>query len=148
MVTTDASNNNKNRLILLEVNTNPALSLDNTVLTNLLPNVVDGAIELVLRCQSGPTKKTNENKKNTNITTIDNNNIIEKANGSSDSKETILTSDGSNYDKIDHNLDGNSQLVEINDVNSPFSPYVNLPGEYKLIFDEKMGFEYTSTIKE
>ena len=44
-----------NQLILLEINTNPALSLDNSTLEKLLPNVVDGAIQLVLDCQ-GPDK--------------------------------------------------------------------------------------------
>jgi hypothetical protein len=43
----------QDKLLLLEVNTNPALSLDNSVLSNLLPGVVDGTIELVLRTQ-GP----------------------------------------------------------------------------------------------
>jgi len=43
----------RHRLLLLEVNTNPALSLDNETLANLLPNVVDGAIGLVLAAQ-GP----------------------------------------------------------------------------------------------
>jgi hypothetical protein len=43
-----------NKLQLLEVNTNPALSLDNAVLANLLPGVVDGTIELVLRAQGPP----------------------------------------------------------------------------------------------
>jgi hypothetical protein len=40
-----------NELNLLEVNTNPALSRDNSTLELLLPAVVDGCIELVLRCQ-------------------------------------------------------------------------------------------------
>lgn len=44
-----------NDLVLLECNTNPALSLDNSTLAGLLPNVVDGAIELVLESQ-GPDK--------------------------------------------------------------------------------------------
>jgi hypothetical protein len=44
-----------NELVLLECNTNPALSLDNSTLAGLLPNVVDGAIELVLESQ-GPDK--------------------------------------------------------------------------------------------
>ena len=43
-----------NKLQLLEVNTNPALSLDNAVLANLLPGVVDGTLELVLRAQGPP----------------------------------------------------------------------------------------------
>ncbi|RYH20005.1 hypothetical protein EON65_24950 [archaeon] len=42
-----------NHLYLLEINTNPALSLDNAVLEELLPGVVDGALELVLATQ-GP----------------------------------------------------------------------------------------------
>eukprot|EP01034_Spumella_vulgaris_P026150 gene26149-32685_t len=42
-----------NKLYLLEINTNPALSLDNSTLEALLPGVVDGAIELVLGSQ-GP----------------------------------------------------------------------------------------------
>jgi len=40
-----------NRLYLLEINTNPALSLDNKVLEDLLPRVVDGALGLVLQTQ-------------------------------------------------------------------------------------------------
>lgn len=43
----------KLELFLLEMNTNPALSLDNAVLEELLPRVVDGALELVLKTQ-GP----------------------------------------------------------------------------------------------
>lgn len=42
-----------NELKLLEVNSNPAMSVENTVLANLLPNVVDGAISVVLAAQ-GP----------------------------------------------------------------------------------------------
>jgi|LauGreSBDMM110SN_4_FD.fasta_scaffold105315_2 hypothetical protein len=45
-----------NKLLLLEVNTNPALSLDNGVLEDLLPVVVDGALDLVLRAQ-GPDRQ-------------------------------------------------------------------------------------------
>lgn len=40
-----------NKLYLLEVNTNPAMSKDNHVLEDLLPRVVDGAIELVISHQ-------------------------------------------------------------------------------------------------
>lgn len=47
MITSD------NQLHLLEVNTNPAMSLDNDVLEDLLPRVIDGALELVLQTQ-GP----------------------------------------------------------------------------------------------
>lgn len=43
----------RQKLILLEVNTNPALSLDNKVLEDLLPGMVDGCLGLVLRHQ-GP----------------------------------------------------------------------------------------------
>eukprot|EP01038_Epipyxis_sp_PR26KG_P012981 gene12981-17406_t len=43
----------KNELFLLEINTNPALSLDNSTLEALLPMVVDGALELVIGAQ-GP----------------------------------------------------------------------------------------------
>ena len=43
------------KLYLLEVNTNPALSLDNAVLEELLPVVVDGALDLVLSSQ-GPDR--------------------------------------------------------------------------------------------
>lgn len=45
------------QLLLLEVNTNPALSLDNAVLEELLPRVVDGALDLVLQAQ-GPDRGT------------------------------------------------------------------------------------------
>lgn len=38
-----------------QANTNPALSLDNAVLEDLLPKVVDGALELVLATQ-GPDR--------------------------------------------------------------------------------------------
>lgn len=59
-----------NKLILLEVNTNPALSLDNLTLASLLPNVVDSAIHLVLQTQ-GPnvdiTKTSNSFENNTNF---------------------------------------------------------------------------------
>ena len=37
------------------MNTNPALSLDNDTLANMLPGVVDGALELVLGAQ-GPDR--------------------------------------------------------------------------------------------
>lgn len=49
-----------NQLVLLEINTNPALSLDNHVLEELLPGVVDGALELVLQTQ-GPDVELQEN---------------------------------------------------------------------------------------
>lgn len=42
-----------NQLYLLEINTNPALSLDNGVLEGLLPGVVDGTVQLVMETQ-GP----------------------------------------------------------------------------------------------
>jgi tubulin--tyrosine ligase like protein 10 len=40
-----------NELRLLEINTNPALSLDNSTLEDLLPGVVDASIDLVLEIQ-------------------------------------------------------------------------------------------------
>ena len=46
-----------NRLVLIEINTNPALSLDNSTLEKLLPVVVDDTIDIVLKCQ-GPDKVT------------------------------------------------------------------------------------------
>lgn len=48
---------NANEVVLLEVNTNPALSLDNQCLANLLPGVVDGALQLILDSQ-GPDRTT------------------------------------------------------------------------------------------
>ena len=42
-----------NELKLLEVNSNPAMSLDNTTLENLLPDVIEHTISLVLASQ-GP----------------------------------------------------------------------------------------------
>lgn len=39
------------RLLLLEANTNPAMSLDNSTLEALLPAVIDGAIQIVLDAQ-------------------------------------------------------------------------------------------------
>lgn len=44
-----------NKLVLIEINTNPALSLDNSTLEKLLPVVVDDTIDIVLKCQ-GPDK--------------------------------------------------------------------------------------------
>lgn len=41
----------KHELKLLEINSNPALSLDNQVLEELLPSIVDQSIELVLKTQ-------------------------------------------------------------------------------------------------
>ena len=38
-------------LKLLEVNTNPAMSLDNSTLERILPKVIDGTIQLVLDIQ-------------------------------------------------------------------------------------------------
>jgi hypothetical protein len=49
-----------NELVLLECNTNPALSLDNSTLAGLLPSVVDGAIQLVIDSQ-GPDKILGKN---------------------------------------------------------------------------------------
>ena len=49
MVTAD------NKLVLLECNTNPALSLDNSTLANMLPGIVDGSVEMILRLQ-GPER--------------------------------------------------------------------------------------------
>jgi hypothetical protein len=45
----------ENKLVLLEVNTNPALSLDNSTLAAMLPGVVDGTVDLILRLQ-GPER--------------------------------------------------------------------------------------------
>ena len=46
---------NDQKIVLLEVNTNPALSLDNSTLAAMLPSVVDGTVDLVLRAQ-GPDR--------------------------------------------------------------------------------------------
>ena len=46
---------NENKLVLLEVNTNPALSLDNSTLATMLPPLIDGTVDLVLRAQ-GPER--------------------------------------------------------------------------------------------
>ena len=46
---------NENKLVLLEVNTNPALSLDNSTLAKMLPPLIDGTVDLVLRTQ-GPER--------------------------------------------------------------------------------------------
>jgi glutathionylspermidine synthase len=40
-----------NELKLLEVNTNPAMSLDNSTLEGMLPNIIDGTIQIVLDTQ-------------------------------------------------------------------------------------------------
>lgn len=45
-----------NKLHLLEINTNPSLTLDNSTLANMLPDIVDGAIELVMQSQ-GPDRR-------------------------------------------------------------------------------------------
>jgi hypothetical protein len=46
---------NENKLVLIEVNTNPALTLDNSTLASLLPPIVDGTVDMVLRAQ-GPQR--------------------------------------------------------------------------------------------
>ena len=56
MVTTD------NKVLLLEANTNPALSLDNECLQGILPDMVDGCIELVLGAQ-GPQRPLQQTDK-------------------------------------------------------------------------------------
>jgi len=45
-----------NKLVLLECNTNPALSLDNSTLANMLPGVIDGTVEMIMRLQ-GPERQ-------------------------------------------------------------------------------------------
>lgn len=45
-----------NKLSMLEINTNPSLTLDNSTLANMLPDIVDGAIELVMQSQ-GPERR-------------------------------------------------------------------------------------------
>ena len=40
-----------NELKLLEINTNPAMSVDNSTLEEILPSLIDGTIELVLQTQ-------------------------------------------------------------------------------------------------
>ena len=40
-----------NELKLLEINTNPAMSVDNSTLNAILPKLIDGTIELVLQAQ-------------------------------------------------------------------------------------------------
>jgi hypothetical protein len=49
-----------NKLLLIEVNTNPALSLDNSTLEKLLPNVVDQTIDIVLSLQGPPPVRGHE----------------------------------------------------------------------------------------
>eukprot|EP00598_Pedospumella_elongata_P000985 CAMPEP_0184975758 /NCGR_PEP_ID=MMETSP1098-20130426/6898_1 /TAXON_ID=89044 /ORGANISM="Spumella elongata, Strain CCAP 955/1" /LENGTH=912 /DNA_ID=CAMNT_0027498531 /DNA_START=40 /DNA_END=2778 /DNA_ORIENTATION=- len=49
-----------NKLSLLEINTNPSLTLDNSTLANMLPDIVDGAIELVMQSQ-GPDRRSGDN---------------------------------------------------------------------------------------
>ena len=44
-----------NKLVLIECNTNPSLSLDNSTLADMLPGVVEGALDLVLSAQ-GPDR--------------------------------------------------------------------------------------------
>jgi hypothetical protein len=52
MVTSD------NEMSLLEVNTNPALALDNDCLRNILPEMIDGCLELVTSLQGAARKAT------------------------------------------------------------------------------------------
>lgn len=49
-----------NKLHLLEINTNPSLTLDNSTLAAMLPNIVDSAIELVMLSQ-GPDRRATDN---------------------------------------------------------------------------------------
>ena len=46
---------------LLEANTNPALSLDNACLAGILPDMMDGCLDLVLGCQ-GPDRPRKEDR--------------------------------------------------------------------------------------
>lgn len=57
IVDENGEKNIKHGLKLLEINSNPALSLDNKVLEELLPSVVDQSIELILRTQ-GPERES------------------------------------------------------------------------------------------
>ena len=50
-----------NKTMLLEANTNPALSLDNDCLARILPEMIDGCMELVLGCQ-GPDRPRKEDR--------------------------------------------------------------------------------------
>lgn len=50
-----------NQTLLLEANTNPALSLDNDCLSAILPDMVDGCMGLVLGCQ-GPDRPRKEDR--------------------------------------------------------------------------------------
>lgn len=57
-----------NELKLLEINTNPALSLDNSTLEALLPGVVEETIDIVVGLQ-GCEKGKGSEKKTANIST-------------------------------------------------------------------------------
>lgn len=48
-----------NKLSMLEINTNPSLTLDNSTLAAMLPDIVDGAIELVMQSQ-GPERRSGD----------------------------------------------------------------------------------------
>jgi hypothetical protein len=48
-----------NKLYMLEINTNPSLTLDNSTLAAMLPDVVDASIELVMQSQ-GPDRRAND----------------------------------------------------------------------------------------
>lgn len=119
-----------NELHLLEVNTNPALSRDNSTLELLLPAVVDGCIELVLRCQ-GPDRSSiaaiaKSSGENVSVSTV---------RKSSERLGLGLGSGGvrkeSMYSEFKEQI-RNEDLALLQD----------LPGQYQLIYNEAMGFEF------
>lgn len=129
-----------NKLCLLEVNTNPALSRDNSTLEQLLPGVVDGCIELVLRLQ-GPDRR---------IISDISNSLSTGAAGSTGKAATSSFGSGKSPDRKTVAADKSSGVRRDFDY-SQFKDQLNeedsellkdLPGRYQLIYNESTGFEF------
>lgn len=112
-----------NQLHLLEVNTNPALSRDNSTLEQLLPGVVDGCIELVLRLQ-GPER-----------TSVAAASSQKGTSGGIPTKGAEKVSHTGRRDMPDTKYNG--QITE-----EDVLLLQDLPYQYQLVFNEATGFEY------
>jgi len=119
-----------NELNLLEVNTNPALSRDNSTLEVLLPAVVDGCIELVLRCQGPDRSSIAAIAKNSGENASSGNGGIRK------SSERIGL--GSGAVRRDSMYSECKEQIKLEDE----ALLKELPGQYQLIYNEAMGFEF------
>lgn len=132
MVTEDS------QLKLLEVNTNPALSLDNHVLADLLPGVVDGTIELVLRTQ-GPVGGLPVTGAGAGAVTGAGAGAL-AGTGAGEDATPEISADTTAHLAAATTLPLTGAVAASAGAGAAGAP----PGRYELLYDEESGFEYKS----